>query len=533
MGKVMNANDFVAKAKDIANNYKTLYVMGCFGAPLNTTNKKRYTTNHSYNKQANRTAMINSATSDTFGFDCVCLIKGILWGWRGDVKHVYGGASYASNGVADVSANTIIGAKYCDNVSTNFNIITVGEIVWLDGHVGIYIGNGEVVECTPAWKNKVQVTKLSARKWLKHGKLKYIDYSTNVSPTIKEDKTGKVFGIDISTYQNGIDLSRAKNEGVRFAILRAGFTGYGDGVSKSKDNTFETHYANAKANGLGVGAYWFSRATTYENGKAEAEFMYNNCLKGKKFEYPIYIDVEDGYYQAKAGKGAVTNAIKGFCEYLESKGYYVGIYANTNWFNNYINTNELTNYDKWVASWGSNRPSNPTGGLWQFGGETNKIRTNKVAGMTCDQNYAYKDYPSIMKTNGLNGFTKGSSVTPTPAPKPTSTPTSEKTYIVKSGDTLSGIASKYGTTYQVLSKYNNIANPNLIHVGQVIKIPTSGTSSTSNNSTSKSVTYVVKAGDTLSKIASKYGTTYQKIARDNGIANPNLIYVGQKLVIKK
>ena len=77
----------------------------------------------------------------------------------------------------------------------------------------------------------------------------------------------KVFGIDISYYQAGMDLAQAKSEGVKFAILRAGYTGYGNGVSKAKDTAFETHYKNAKSNGLGVGAYWYSRATTYENGK--------------------------------------------------------------------------------------------------------------------------------------------------------------------------------------------------------------------------------------------------------------------------
>ena len=86
MKKVMNSTDFINKAKDIANNYKTLYVMGCFGAPMNATNKKRYANNNSYNK--NRATMINNATSDTFGFDCVCLIKGILWGWNGNVNAV-------------------------------------------------------------------------------------------------------------------------------------------------------------------------------------------------------------------------------------------------------------------------------------------------------------------------------------------------------------------------------------------------------------------------------------------------------------
>lgn len=98
-------------------------------------------------------------------------------------------------------------------------------------------------------------------------------------------------------------------------------------------------------------------------------------------------------------------------------------------------------------------------------------------------------------------------------------------YTVKAGDTLSKIASAYGTTYQYLAQINNISNPNVILVGQVLKVPQKA-------NTSKSTTYIVKAGDTLSKIAQKYGTTYQKIASDNGIANPNKIYVGQKLIIK-
>lgn len=308
MGKVMKVKDFVNKAKDIANNYKTLYVMGCFGAPLNTTNKKRYTNNYKYNKQATRTKMINNASSDTFGFDCVCLIKGILWGWSGNKNHVYGGASYGSNGVADVSANGIIGSNYCDNVSTNFNNIQVGEIVWLDGHVGIYIGNGEVVECTPAWANKVQITKLSARKWLKHGKLKYIDYDTATNSTPTSTST---------TSTSATKLKYAKGD----KIVLNGYL-----------------YRDSKGNGRGV----------------------------KKTNY----------------KGTIT----------------------------------------------------------------------------------------IVNTNGTKPY----------------------------------------------------------HIDSLGWVAESDLSKQSDN-----ITYTVKAGDTLSKIASKYGTTYQKIAKDNGIANPNKIYVGQKLVIKK
>lgn len=177
----MNNLDFVAILKDIATNYKTLYVMGCFGAPMTSANKKRYTNNHSYNKKSSRTKMINAASSDTFGFDCVCLIKGVLWGWCGDYSKTYGGADYTSNGVPDIGADSII--NVCSNVSTDFSKIEVGELLWMKGHVGIYIGDGLAVECTPSWENKVQITACNRtvkgykrRNWTKHGKLPYITY---------------------------------------------------------------------------------------------------------------------------------------------------------------------------------------------------------------------------------------------------------------------------------------------------------------------------------------------------------------------
>lgn len=189
-------------------------------------------------------------------------------------------------------------------------------------------------------------------------------------------------------------------------MLRAGFTGSSNGVSKAVDSSFKKHYKNAKANGIGVGAYWFSRATSYDKGKLEAEYMYKNCLKGKTFEYPIAIDVEDSVYQSKASKSAVTNAIRGFCDYLESKGYYTSIYANSYWFKNKMNLSKLKSYDKWVANWGTSNPSSPSHGMWQFGGSTNELRSNKIAGMVVDQDYAYKDYSKIIKEAGLNGFKK-------------------------------------------------------------------------------------------------------------------------------
>ncbi len=173
--------DLVKRLKFIATDYKTLYVMGCFGAPLTKKNKERYCTNHSYNKSSDRQRMIQSASEDTFGFDCGCLIKGVLWGWNGDISKTYGGASYTSNNVPDLSADQMI--QVCNNVSTDFSKIEVGEAVWVKGHIGVYIGNGLAVECTPKWNNNVQITACNQsvtgynrRDWTKHGKLPYIEY---------------------------------------------------------------------------------------------------------------------------------------------------------------------------------------------------------------------------------------------------------------------------------------------------------------------------------------------------------------------
>lgn len=181
---------------NVAKNYKTLYVMGCFGAPLTASNKERYIQANSYNQKSARKQKIMAATSDTFGFDCVCLIKGLLWGWDGNAGKTYGGASYCANNVPDIGADQII--DKCKDVSTDFSKIAVGELLWMKGHVGIYIGNGQAVECTPSWKDCVQVTTVkniksgTGHKWTKHGKLPYVTYDASATPAVSATASSEV-----------------------------------------------------------------------------------------------------------------------------------------------------------------------------------------------------------------------------------------------------------------------------------------------------------------------------------------------------
>lgn len=196
---VMTSKEFSEKMVKVAKNYKTLYVMGCYGSPMTDENKDIYTKNHKYNTNAVRKRVILKASSNTFGFDCSNLIKGVLWGWKGDKNDPFGGAVYNSNNVIDKNADGII--AICKDVSDNFSNIEVGEAVWLKGHIGIYIGKGLVVESTPKWNDGVQITAMNksikgyhTRIWDKHGKLPWISYPKkdlgvqNRSKIIKKQK---------------------------------------------------------------------------------------------------------------------------------------------------------------------------------------------------------------------------------------------------------------------------------------------------------------------------------------------------------
>ena len=258
-------------------------------------------------------------------------------------------------------------------------------------------------------------------------------------------------GIDISSYQKGINFDKLKSE-IDFIILRGGFTGYGDGVNLNKDKCFEDFYAKAKARNIPVGVYWYSCANNYTKGQKEALYLYEKCLKGKQFEFPIYIDVEEKRWQC-VGKDKINSAIKGFCDTLEDLGYYVGIYASTYWFNTYIDTANLKEYDKWVAQWSSIKPNFKYGryGLWQ---NTNK---KQVAGYSVDGDVSYENYPAIMKSCGLNGFSKQSKKPETTTIKKTNEELAKEVIAGKwgNGQTRKNKLTQAGYEYSAVQKIVN------------------------------------------------------------------------------
>ncbi len=211
------------------------------------------------------------------------------------------------------------------------------------------------------------------------------------------------FGIDISEFQRGINFDEIVFEGVEFVILRGAY-------HMRKDAEFETFYAEAKDKNLPVGVYLYTMATNVQEAREEANFLINNVLKGKQFELPIYIDIEDEIYYSRqpADNSAV---IKAFCDTLEANDYFAGVYASTYFFSTYLDDSQLKSYTHWVAQWSQELtyPDETLVGVWQFGGSRNYLRSNMIAGYVCDQDYMYKDFPTIIKSYGLNGFSRSAS----------------------------------------------------------------------------------------------------------------------------
>ena len=223
-----------------------------------------------------------------------------------------------------------------------------------------------------------------------------------------ESKTKNILkGIDVSYAQGVIDWEKVKASGlVDFAILRAG---YGKETSQI-DDQFNRNYTACKQLSIPVGVYWYSYATT----AAEAEQEAKVCLQtiwGKQFEYPVAFDIEEARCLPQAD--ALSTA---FCTALENAGYYMAIYTFKSALESNFSAAVKNRYDIFLSHIGVQQTDYAGSyGLWQYSW------TGCIPGISgdVDLDYAYKDYPAIIKTAGLNGFTKATQPTePEPTPEP-------------------------------------------------------------------------------------------------------------------
>ena len=346
-------------------------------------------------------------------------------------------------------------------------------------------------------------------------------------------------GIDVSEFQGNIDWDKVKNDGVEFAILKLG--NIYDYDTNYKDSKFDTNYKNAKAKGIKVGAYIYNYCNTVDTLKKGLEWAIKK-LNGKKLDLPFYLDMEDKDIQGET-KATLTNQCNEFAKYVKSKGYRAGVYANVNWLKNELNP---SNFDKdisvWVAQYYKECQYEGKYDIWQY------ASNGKVSGISgnCDMNYLYNT--DIIIESGSTDDSDKKSIDEL----------AQEVIDGKWGDgeDRKNRLEKAGYNYDaVQDRVNEILSKPKKSITEVAKDLIDGKYGNGETRKKKleaegynydevqakvnqllganvTKTYTVKSGDTLSGIASKYKTTVAKLVKDNNIKNANLIYVGQKIIIK-
>ena len=206
--------------------------------------------------------------------------------------------------------------------------------------------------------------------------------------------------IDVSSYQPNINYAAVKKAGISGAIIRSSLTYWGD-QSMVKESCVDKHYQGFHDVGIPVGVYHYSCATTPELAKKEARLVLE-IVKNKQLEFPIYFDTEKKERQGDLSKDALTDVAIAFCEEIERAGYYVGIYASLNWLEKKLDLSRLESYDKWVAQYHTECQYTGDYGMWQY---TSQGSVNGISG-NVDLNECYQDYPSLIRSAGLNHLDK-------------------------------------------------------------------------------------------------------------------------------
>ena len=329
---------------------------------------------------------------------------------------------------------------------------------------------------------------------------------SSIAFALKASKGEILNGIDVSRYQGEIDFKKVKQSGIDIVYIRSSLG------SSYVDPYLNQNYANAKSAGLKVGFYHFVTAENVLQAQNQAQFFVST-IAGKEPDCKLAVDFEEFKSLTKSQINEITLAFAQKVEELSKKE--VVIYANA-YTASSILQKELTKYPLWVAHWDVAKPSDSV--LWSewVGWQYTSKGTVNGINTLVDKDYFTSDI-----------FLANSSAVPQ---KPDDE-NKKNYYVVQKGDTLWAIAIKYGTTVSSIVNLNSIKNPNLIYAGQNLKIFSSSALQKPPQTSQKMISYTIKKGDTLWAIAKRYNTSVSKIASDNNIKNPNLIYAGKTLKI--
>lgn len=360
--------------------------------------------------------------------------------------------------------------------------------------------------------------------------------------------------VDISEHQANLNWEAIKPY-IDGAIIRCG---YGSDLANQDDDYWERNVSECERLGIPYGVYLYSYAKNDSMAESEANHLLRLLPDPSRLSLPVYLDVEQAGCESYFKRACEVVGPK-----IEAAGYWFG------WYSGRANANaqglNTLPYTAWVAEYGAPLKYNGTADIWQY---TDAEYINGIGPLDCNE--CYRDFPAEIHGTPF-GTQQGSN------PQQPTQPSGNKSiaelaqeviqgawgngddrrnrlqaagydynavqaevdrilgssgsstaYTVQSGDTLSGIASRYGVDYNSIAAANGISNPDLIYPGQVLTIP-GGSNAPSQPVTSS--TYTVQSGDCLSTIGQNLGVNWLDIANANGLGAPYTIYPGQVLTI--
>ena len=283
--------------------------------------------------------------------------------------------------------------------------------------------------------------------------------------------------IDISYWNSDSISSWSKiASDIDAIILRLGFA-YTASKKMEEDDSFADYYAAAKKYNIPVGVYYFGAATTAREASREADFVISLLKKYNcKLEMPVYYDLETED-QVDLTQAECTEVARTFCDKLKAAGYFVGIYCNKYFARDELYASRLSDYHFWIAEYNSSCTYNGAYGMWQY------TETGRVSGIdrVCDKNYCYYDYPSYIKANGLNGFSKPSVANPQFSFKTGAnlslSEASKRIYLRKEpGLTQAQFVSKYVSYKDVTVKMTALTSAGTVKTGSTVSAEGNGKS---------------------------------------------------------
>lgn len=208
-------------------------------------------------------------------------------------------------------------------------------------------------------------------------------------------------GVDLSKWNKAINFLSLKKEGINFVILRLGYT-TNDGRHVI-DPFFDYFYKTAKKLHFNIGAYWYGLPEDIGKENELSDYI-TTVLSGFPLDMPFYYDIEGRLLKEK--KDRLTEHIIKLGEHMEENGFFYGIYMSLSAFNNAVYDDRLKRFTHWVAAWRKTTPTLKSGAavdLWQYGGETNLLNSRSIDGIIVDQNFLYRDFPTLIKDLHKNG----------------------------------------------------------------------------------------------------------------------------------